>query len=127
MSVFQAFARLFGWLMNSPVMLGHWGFQIFRRPLIAGMICGLVMGDVTKGVMVGAVLQALYIGTMNVGESRRCRRSISANGSPSRWRLCFREAMRKWRLPWLCRSAFSADVFAGFADERQSNYIAQSG
>ena len=68
MSIFQALLLgFFGWLMNSHVLLGHWGFQIFRRPLIAGMICGLVMGDVTKGIMVGAVLQAMYIGTMNVG------------------------------------------------------------
>ena len=68
MSIFQALLLgFFGWLMNSHILLGHWGFQIFRRPLIAGMICGLVMGDVTKGIMVGAVLQAMYIGTMNVG------------------------------------------------------------
>ena len=68
MSIFQALLLgFFGWLMNSHALLGHWGFQILRRPLIAGMICGLVMGDVTKGIMVGAVLQAMYIGTMNVG------------------------------------------------------------
>lgn len=68
MSIFQALLLgFFGWLMNSPVMFGHWGYQIFRRPLIAGLICGLIMGDVAKGIMVGAVLQAMYIGTMNVG------------------------------------------------------------
>ena len=127
MSVFQAFAaRLFGWLMNSPVMLGHWGFQIFRRPLIAGMICGLVMGDVTKGVMVGAVLQALYIGTMNVGGIASMPPIDISQWFAISLALASGRRCGSGDCPG-CAVQLLAQIFAGFADERQSNYIAQSG
>lgn len=38
-----------------------------ERPLVAGMVAGLLFGDVTTGVIVGAALEAIFMGAVNVG------------------------------------------------------------
>lgn len=38
-----------------------------ERPLVAGMIAGLIFGDPTTGVIVGAALEAIFMGAVNVG------------------------------------------------------------
>ena len=38
-----------------------------ERPIVAGMIAGLLFGDVTTGVVVGAALEAIFMGAVNVG------------------------------------------------------------
>ena len=37
------------------------------QPIVAGPIIGLLLGDVTTGVMIGAPLQVIYLGVVNVG------------------------------------------------------------
>ena len=37
------------------------------RPIFAGVIVGLVLGDVTTGVLIGATLEVIYLGVVNVG------------------------------------------------------------
>lgn len=40
---------------------------LFQRPFIGGLICGLILGDVSKGVAIGVAMQLVYIGYFNVG------------------------------------------------------------
>lgn len=43
------------------------GWWTVGRPLVAGMLIGLILGDVTKGIILGAAINALYLGTITVG------------------------------------------------------------
>lgn len=43
---------------------GWWGVG---RPLVAGLICGIILGDVTSGVLCGLAVQAIYIGQITPG------------------------------------------------------------
>lgn len=43
------------------------GFYIMGRPLTAGLLCGLVFGDVTAGVLCGVAVQALFIANLSTG------------------------------------------------------------
>lgn len=39
----------------------------FQCPIIIGAICGLLYGDVETGIIIGAFLQAMYMGTFTAG------------------------------------------------------------
>lgn len=43
------------------------GQPMIEQPLGAGLVAGIVFGDITTGVMIGAALQAIFIGSVNVG------------------------------------------------------------
>ncbi len=43
------------------------GFYCLGRPLVAGAIVGLILGDVTTGVLCGVAVQAMYIGQIVPG------------------------------------------------------------
>lgn len=45
------------------------GWSMTGRPLVAGAIIGLILGDVQTGIIVGAAVQALYVGLMTPGLS----------------------------------------------------------
>lgn len=38
-----------------------------ERPLVAGLVAGIIFGDIPTGVMVGAALEAVFMGAVNVG------------------------------------------------------------
>lgn len=38
------------------------GLQTFQRPIIAGFVIGLILGDVTKGLIVGGTIELFYMG-----------------------------------------------------------------
>ncbi len=42
-------------------------YHVFGKPLVAGLIVGLIMGDVTNGIIIGATINALYIGAVTPG------------------------------------------------------------
>lgn len=61
-----AFAYL-GWLAT-PFFGGQpIGWYTLGRPLIAGTIVGLILGDVQTGMIVGATINAFYIGAITPG------------------------------------------------------------
>jgi len=60
---------LIGAIVNSWMMGGAFGMQIASRPLITGMLCGMVLGQVSLGIKVGCALQAIYLGVVYVGGS----------------------------------------------------------
>ena len=38
-----------------------------RQPIVCGAITGLILGDVTQGVIIGATINTLYLGFINAG------------------------------------------------------------
>lgn len=58
---------LFCWMSNSGlVYFGYIGSAIMQRPIVAAMICGIIMGDPTTAILIGCTIQAVYIGAANV-------------------------------------------------------------
>ncbi len=71
MEMFQcaliALAAYGSWLA-SPWLGGQGiGYDVFGKPLVAGLIVGLIMGDVTNGIIIGATINAIYIGAITPG------------------------------------------------------------
>ena len=71
MSIFQALLlALFGWMSSiyTPVLCGGLGgWYTLGRPLVSGMVIGIIMGDVQTGIIMGAAIQMLYIGLVTPG------------------------------------------------------------
>jgi len=48
-----------------------WGGYIFKylfqRPFIGGLVIGLILGDVNRGIIIGCAMQLVYIGYFQVG------------------------------------------------------------
>ena len=40
---------------------------LFQRPFIGGLLCGIILGDVQKGIIIGCAMQLVYIGYFQVG------------------------------------------------------------
>jgi len=63
LALFGSASALFSpWLM-------HAGWLTLGRPLIAGTVVGLILGDVTTGILLGCAVQTLYIGLVTPGGS----------------------------------------------------------
>lgn len=59
---------LFACLASMPGLGGtSFGNYTLGRPLIGGLVCGLVLGDVTTGVLVGCAMQVVYIALVTPG------------------------------------------------------------
>ena len=43
------------------------GNYTLGRPLVGGLVCGLILGDVTTGVLVGCAMQVVYIALVTPG------------------------------------------------------------
>jgi PTS system mannose-specific IID component len=58
-------------LLTSIAIFGHFedflGTTLLSRPLVLGPLVGLVLGDVTQGVMIGATLELIFMGNIKVG------------------------------------------------------------
>lgn len=61
-------ALLIGLIAGLTVLDGNWlGEAKFREPCCTGFLVGLALGDVTKGLKVGAELQLLWMGATGIG------------------------------------------------------------
>ena len=75
------------WLTVVICYGGNWliGQCMIERPLVVGLVAGMLMGDVKTGVIIGASLEAIFMGAVNIGGA------ISASQSPRRrWPLRLR-------------------------------------
>lgn len=45
------------------------GTSLISRPLVTGMITGLILGDIKMGIIMGATLELAFIGSFSVGAS----------------------------------------------------------
>ena len=68
-SIFQAvLLGLFACLASLPGMGGTTvGNYTLGRPLVGGLVVGLIMGDVQTGIIVGAAIQVVYIALVTPG------------------------------------------------------------
>lgn len=79
-SLFQAILIGVGYyLSNSPWLMGNGGFFGFYRPLVAGFVVGIILGDPVKGAQIGAAINILYLGFISAGGS------IPADPSVAGW------------------------------------------
>lgn len=63
-----ALLGLFACLASMPGMGGSAiGNYTLGRPLVGGLVCGLILGDVRTGILVGAAMQLLYIALVTPG------------------------------------------------------------
>lgn len=48
---------------------GNWllGQCMIERPLLVGTITGLLLGDLKQGIIIGAALEAIFMGAVNIG------------------------------------------------------------
>lgn len=48
---------------------GNWliGQCMIERPIVVGWITGLLLGDMSTGIIIGAALEAIYMGAVNIG------------------------------------------------------------
>ncbi|WP_461226211.1 PTS mannose/fructose/sorbose/N-acetylgalactosamine transporter subunit IIC [Lacticaseibacillus suihuaensis] len=44
-----------------------WGQTMIERPLVVGLIAGLMFGDVRTGILMGAALEAIFMGAVDIG------------------------------------------------------------
>ena len=57
-----ALLGLFACLASMPGMGGSAiGNYTLGRPLVGGLVCGIILGDVRTGILVGSAIQLLYI------------------------------------------------------------------
>nr|WP_255496150.1 PTS system mannose/fructose/sorbose family transporter subunit IID [Mucilaginibacter sp. FT3.2] len=58
-------------LLTLIAVFGHFedflGTTLLSRPLVLGPLVGLVLGDVTQGVVIGATLELIFMGNIKVG------------------------------------------------------------
>lgn len=73
MLIFQALlVGIFSYLgaIQTPWLGGiTGGYYIFGRPLVAGLVCGLIFGNVSEGVILGVAVQAAFIANVSTGGS----------------------------------------------------------
>lgn len=56
--------------LSSPWLLGlTGGWYLITRPLISGMLVGIILGDIKTGIMIGVAVQAVYIAMVTPGGS----------------------------------------------------------
>lgn len=79
-SLFQAILVGLGYyLSNSPWLAGNGGFFGLYRPLVAGFLVGIILGQPAEGAQIGAAINILYLGFISAGGS------IPADPSVAGW------------------------------------------
>lgn len=51
---------------DSPWPFGE-GYYVLQRPIVAGFLVGLLMGDPVQGTIIGATINLIFLGIINVG------------------------------------------------------------
>lgn len=79
-----ALLGLFASLSSMPGMGGSSiGNYTLGRPLIGGLVCGLILGDIKTGILVGCAMQIVYIALVTPGGTVSADvRSVSYIGIP---------------------------------------------
>lgn len=63
-----ALLGLFACLSSMPGLGGtSFGNYTLGRPLVGGLVCGIILGDITTGILVGAAMQVIYIALVTPG------------------------------------------------------------
>ncbi len=59
--------RFFYYISRSP-WFNYTGFFTFNRPLVAGFITGLILGNPLEGALIGAGINVIYLGFISAGQ-----------------------------------------------------------
>lgn len=63
-----ALLGLFACLSSMPGLGGtSFGNYTLGRPLVGGLVCGIILGDITSGILVGCAMQMMYIALVTPG------------------------------------------------------------
>lgn len=68
-SILQAVLIALGYYLSQGPWLFGMGFFTLYRPLVAGFIVGLILGDPGKGTLIGAAINLIYLGFISAGGS----------------------------------------------------------
>ena len=57
------------WLTVVICYGGNWilGQCMIERPIVVGLVAGILMGDISAGCIIGASLEAIFMGAVNIG------------------------------------------------------------
>jgi PTS system mannose-specific IID component len=79
MTVFQALLiALLYYVANSPWPFGGLGnYAIIYRPMVAGLVVGIILGDPVTGTIIGATINLMYIGFISAGGSMPADMSLA--------------------------------------------------
>lgn len=77
MTLIQAFlCGCLYFLGSSPLVFGVSYYTVYR-PLVSGLLVGLIMGDPVQGAVIGATIQLIYLGVMSTGGSMPSDQSLA--------------------------------------------------
>ena len=63
-------AIMLGLIAGIGILDGRiFGQMMFDRPLVTGLLVGLVLGDVKNGIIIGAQLELIWMGIAGIGAS----------------------------------------------------------
>ncbi len=69
MQLWQAIVVAFlYYFSDAPFFFGE-GYYVLQRPVVAGFLVGLVMGDPVQGAIIGATINLIFLGHMSIGGS----------------------------------------------------------
>ena len=68
-SLIQAILIGLGYYLSQSAWFFGLGFFTFYRPLVAGFMVGLIMGDPGQGALIGAAINLIYLGFISAGGS----------------------------------------------------------
>lgn len=68
-NVLQAVLIGLGYYLSQGPWLFGMGFFTLYRPLVAGLIVGIIMGDPGQGTLIGAAINLIYLGFISAGGS----------------------------------------------------------
>lgn len=68
-NVFQAILIAIIYYLGNSTWLAGVGYYTVYRPLVAGTLVGLVLGDPVQGAMIGATINLIYLGFISAGGS----------------------------------------------------------
>jgi Phosphotransferase system, mannose/fructose/N-acetylgalactosamine-specific component IID len=79
MTIIQALLiAVFYFLANSPWPAGGLGnYATVYRPMVAGLVVGIILGDPVTGTMIGATINLMYVGFISAGGSMPADMSLA--------------------------------------------------
>lgn len=66
-TIIQAAAVAFFYYLGQSTWLGSIGYYTTYRPIVGGLLVGLVLGDPVQGTIIGATINLVYLGFISAG------------------------------------------------------------
>lgn len=66
-SLFQSILIGFGYYLSQGPWIAGLSFYTLNRPLVAGLLVGLILGDPGQGALIGAAINLIYLGFISAG------------------------------------------------------------